>query len=504
MNEKHDYQLAKVIEKSQQNALLIFGVFLALGVIGRDISVMMRADVSMSPLLMVIHLVSIAELVLITLAYRAKETEKFRHFAVYTIVFLYLLFVYEIRSNPFGYTILIPGMFMSILLIERKLRYFAVSVTSLGYLATMVMNLDAYRGEEFISIVMVIFIVFLQSLILAIVGGRHVARQMNASSSFSEKTMEKNQLLHVTFDNIKGVTGQLSELTHNIAGQNKVLHQTVYAVDKAANVSVNHMSELSHTYQGIERLNSSLDDSMKNMHVLVEQADERTSTIKRKALETEREAKAIFKESETMSVQMNTELKGALKDLEVVQDILELAKSIQSISEQTKMLALNASIEAARAGDSGKGFAVVAEEVQKLALDSAEVADQIQELTLNTEKAVSFMKDRTEKMLNFIEGDVSQGYQTLLSAIESYTKDSEVFYSLTDGTKQNADKLEVIIEELSGGLQTSGEKIQMTDEELGKMVAEMQRVERIVEELEDVVHHLSSNASHLDQMAVHE
>ncbi|MFS0751718.1 methyl-accepting chemotaxis protein [Oceanobacillus sp. 1P07AA] len=95
--------------------------------------------------------------------------------------------------------------------------------------------------------------------------------------------------------------------------------------------------------------------------------------------------------------------------------ISELVQLIQKVAEQTKLLSLNASIEAARAGDRGKGFAVVANEIGKLAEQSSEAASKItnsiaymEELTTNASNECKEMLVNSKKNLDIATGSKSE------------------------------------------------------------------------------------------------
>ena len=78
-----------------------------------------------------------------------------------------------------------------------------------------------------------------------------------------------------------------------------------------------------------------------------------------------------------------------------IKEIITLLQAITGISEKTNLLALNAAIEAARAGEAGRGFNVVAEEIRKLAENSRQTVEDIQNIT---QKIVEGSNNATEAM----------------------------------------------------------------------------------------------------------
>lgn len=352
--------------------------------------------------------------------------------------------------------------------------------------------------------------IILLALILAAVIGMSIANmivkpinvlkdlmQKASSGDFSERSSFKGKdevgslstSYNTMAEGMKGLIETLTETSQHLAASSEELSASSEESSRASEhisetiqelavSSESQMQLMASSAQGVQNINNSTESI--NVHAQkVSDTAEKTSIHSSKGTENIVE---VTKQMQSINTNVNN-LSQSIHILETrINEIGDITKVITDISSQTNLLALNAAIEAARAGEQGKGFAVVADEVRKLAEQSAHSAEEITNLinqiqadTKNTTKSMVTAASDVKTGISIVQ-DTGESFKMIEESVhELVTLFEEVFYALNQ-LKDNTKVINTSIMEVNSMASESAASTENVSAATEEQVASMEEI----------------------------
>ncbi|MBF0117255.1 MAG: hypothetical protein HQK79_00340 [Desulfobacterales bacterium] len=286
-----------------------------------------------------------------------------------------------------------------------------------------------------ISIFGIIIAVALTLVIIKNINSLLKRLTLNLSNASSQLTLASNEIAKSAQEVAAGASEQAASLEETSSAMEEMASQTKENADSANSVAV----------------------SVSSVASMVKHSSENAKVTSNLAKEASLAAESGVKAMGEIALSMKEIRDGSDK----ITDIIEV---INEITHQTKMLATNAAIEAARAGDQGKGFAVVADEVSKLAEHSKKAAKEIAVLIKDSAKKAQSGNDLAEK-----------GETALQNIFDKAVKVSELINEISASADEQTKEISNV-EQLINNIKNASVQQATGVEEMRRAIADMDKV----------------------------
>lgn len=320
--------------------------------------------------------------------------------------------------------------------------------------------------------------------------------EIKSKDEISELLKSSNDMA----DSMRSILKEINMVSEKVSSHSEELTQSANEIVLGTEQTASTMEQLAESAEMQAVRAMGLSSVMISFAQSLEDTSERGEYIQRTSSEVLRktmEGSQLMQSSTQQMKKIDGIVKDSvqnLKDLdEKSKEISKLVVVIKDIAEQTNLLALNAAIEAARAGEHGKGFAVVADEVRKLAEQVGISVSHITGIVANIQKG-----------FGVVNHSLHAGYKEVEIGTDQIQATSQTFNEIHETISDMANKINIISDNL-GEISRSSQEMNKSIEDIASTAEEsaagVEQTSATVQQTNSAMHEVGNSSNELAEMA---
>ncbi|SMC24681.1 methyl-accepting chemotaxis protein [Clostridium acidisoli DSM 12555] len=338
------------------------------------------------------------------------------------------------------------------------------------------LNISTYKTSIYITIgitLLGLIIAIVLGIMISVLISRRVEKilcfakslqrgdlQQYIKVNYKDEIGQVSSALNEANSNVKNLIGEIvnssgviNTSSQDLSSTTEEISSTMQVISEATGIIASGSKELSSISEEVGSSSLEIGETTANLAKKAQDAVISANEIKKRALNVKQKAERSIIEGNNIYKEKSENILKSIEEGKIVEQVKTMADSIGRIAEQTNLLALNAAIEAARAGEQGKGFAVVADEVKKLAEQSGKAVLDIQDMVTQVQVAFNNLSTSGKEILDYIGINIKPSFELLMNTGIQYENDAEFINGMAKDIAYSSKEINEIVEQVNSAIE---------------------------------------------------